>query len=335
MMDPATKERLFGFRSAFDHPVTLWITVAAAGGIVLAFVVIAVLKATGRVGPELHRELVKRTRSWAILAPLLIIPVLLGGFWTMLGAAALSLLCYQEFARATGLFRHRLLSAIVVLGILALFFATLDHWYGFFTALTPLTVILLAAVAITADQPKGYIQRVALGVFGFLFFGTCLGHLGFMGNDADYRPIVLVLLLTVEMNDVFAYCTGKLFGRRKLAPQTSPNKTIGGALGAVILTGSLVAVAGHFVFLGGPMDRPLLLAGLGLIISVAGQLGDLMLSSIKRDLGIKDMGSLIPGHGGILDRFDSLILVAPAVFHYVRYHHGIGQGQVERIITGG
>jgi len=334
-MDPATKERMFGYRSAFDHPVTFWIVIAVAVAIALAFVVIAILKATGRVGPELHRELVKRTRSWAVMAPLLVIPVLLGGFWTMLGATSLSLLCYQEFARATGLFRHRLLSVIVVLGILTLMFAAMDHWYDFFVALTPLTVILLAAVAITADEPKGYIQRVALGVFGFLFFGTCFGHLGYMANDVDYRPIVLMLLLTVELNDVFAYITGKLFGRRKLMPRTSPNKTIGGALGALVLTSTLVAVIGHFVFLGGPMDKPLLLAGLGLIISVAGQLGDLMLSSIKRDLGIKDMGSLIPGHGGFLDRFDSLVLVAPAVFHYVGYFRGFGVGEVERIFSGG
>jgi len=334
-MDPATKERLFGYRSAFDHPVTLWITVSIVGAIALAFVVIALLKASGRVGPELHRELVKRTRSWAVMAPLLIIPILQGGFWTMLGVTSLSLLCYQEFARATGLFRHRLLSVIVVLGILALMFATLDHWYGFFAALTPLTVILLAAVALVADQPKGYIQRVALAVFGFLFFGTCLGHLGFIANDADYRPIILMLLLTVELNDVFAFITGKLFGRRQLVPQTSPNKTIGGALGALVLTCTLATVIGHFVFLDGPLDSPLLLLGLGLIISVAGQLGDLMLSSIKRDLGIKDMGSLIPGHGGFLDRFDSLILVAPAVFHYVAYLRDLGAGQAQRIITGG
>lgn len=334
-MDPTTKERLFGFRSAFDHPVTLWITVSVVVGLVFALLVIWLLKVTGRVGPEQHGELLKRTRSWAVMTPLLMIPVLQGGAWTMLGATSLSLLCYQEFARATGLFRHRMLSVIVVLGILALFFATVDHWYGLFTALTPLTVILLAAVAVTADQPKGYIQRVALAVFGFLFFGSCLGHLGFMANDADYRPMILMLLLTVELNDVFAFITGKLFGRRRLVPLTSPNKTIGGALGALVLTSSLAAVIGHFVFLGGPMDSPLLLLGLGLIISVAGQLGDLMLSSIKRDLGIKDMGRVIPGHGGILDRFDSLILVAPAVFHYVGYFRGVGDTQVQRIITGG
>lgn len=72
------------------------------------------------------------------------------------------------------------------------------------------------------------------------------------------------------------------------------------------------------------MDAPLPLLGLGLIVSVVGQLGDLMRSSIKRDLGVKDLGQTIPGHGGLLDRFDSLILVAPAVFHYVHYIVGLG-----------
>lgn len=334
-MDESTRERLFGFRGAFEHPVTLAITVAIVAALVLAFAVIGILQARAKLSPEMFRELSLRTKSWLVLAPLLVVPVLLGAAWTIVAVGILSLVCFREFSRATGFFRHRLLSAIVVLGILAMTFSEMDHWYGFFTALTPLVVIIIVAAAIVADQPKGYIQRVALGIFGFLFFGTCLGHLGFMANDADFRPIILMILLTVELNDVFAFITGKLFGRRKLLPNTSPNKTIGGALGALVLTAALTAIIGHFVFLGGPLDTHLHLIGLGLIISVAGQLGDLMLSSIKRDLGIKDMGVAIPGHGGFLDRFDSLILVAPAVFHYVGYFRGFGWFQAERIMTGG
>jgi len=77
------------------------------------------------------------------------------------------------------------------------------------------------------------------------------------------------------------------------------------------------------------------LIGLGLIVSVAGQFGDLMVSSIKRDIGIKDMGASIPGHGGLLDRFDSMLLVAPAVFHYIAFFRGFGLDQPTRIFTGG
>src|SRR6202000_1817608 len=93
-----------------------------------------------------------------------------------------------------------------------------------------------------ADQPKGYIQRVALGVFAFLLFGVCLGHFAYFANDHAGQAYQLAILLCVELNDVFAYCTGKLFGRRKLAPNTSPNKTIGGAIRGALLTTALFAV---------------------------------------------------------------------------------------------
>lgn len=100
----------------------------------------------------------------------------------------------------------------------------------------PLTASAIVIFALFADEPKGYIQRVALGLLAFMLFGDCLGHFSYFANDRLGPPIQLAILLCVELNDVFAYCTGKMFGRRKLAPQTSPNKTIGGALGALILT---------------------------------------------------------------------------------------------------
>jgi phosphatidate cytidylyltransferase len=233
------------------------------------------------------------------MAPLLLGPVLLGAAWTILGVGVLSVLCYREFARATGFFRQRSLSVIVVLGMIATTFASADHWYGFFVAIPPLVIVLLAMVAILRDQPRGYIQRVALGILSFLLFGHCLGYIGYMANDPDYRPIILLIILAVELNDVFAYISGRLFGRRKLAPNTSPGKTLGGALGALLLTTALVAWMGHSVFAGSAIDIPVRLTSLGIIVSVAGQFGDLMVSSIKRDIGIKDMGIVIPGHGGV------------------------------------
>jgi phosphatidate cytidylyltransferase len=93
-----------------------------------------------------------------------------------------------------------------------------------------------------------------------------------------------------------------------------------------VLITPLFALGAHFVWFGTALDTPVRLVGLGIIVSIVGQFGDLMLSSIKRDLGLKDTAKLIPGHGGILDRFDSLILVAPAVFHYVNYLVGFAGG---------
>jgi phosphatidate cytidylyltransferase len=330
----ATRERLFGYDHAFDDPMVGVITVGLAVVLVLAALLLALLCRGNRTSPALREELWKRYISWVILIPCMLVPILLGAAWTIAAVMVLSLLCYQEFARATGLFREKVISLMVVLGILALSFAELDHWYNFFVALVPLTIGLLAAVAVLADRPQGYIQRVALGILGFMLLGSSLGHLGFLANDTHYRPLLLLILLTVEANDVFAFLAGKTLGRRQLAPHTSPNKTVAGAVGALVLTTLVTAGLGYFVFTGTALgDLPHLL-GLGVIISVTGQMGDLMLSSIKRDLGIKDMGVTIPGHGGLLDRFNSLLLAAPAVFHYVKYVNDVGLGQPARILTG-
>jgi hypothetical protein len=106
--------------------------------------------------------------------PVVVLPVLLGAACTIVVLTVLSLLCYREFGRATGLFRDKLMSLLVVVGILALAFAVADRWYALFVALTPMSIVVIAAVATSLDRPKGYIQRVALAIFGFILFGTCL-----------------------------------------------------------------------------------------------------------------------------------------------------------------
>jgi phosphatidate cytidylyltransferase len=276
-----------------------------------------------------------RTASWGILAPALCLPVLAGAFWTILAVAIVALWCNREYAWATGLFREKLVSATTALGIVMVYFAVFDHWYGFFVALIPLSVVTIAAISIPLDRPSGYIQRTGLAVLGFLLFGVALGHLAYMANDADYRPIILMILVAVSLNDVFAFTVGKTIGGPKLAPATSPNKTVSGSLGALLCTTIFVTLISGPVFAGTALEAWHHRIAMGAGISILGQLGDLMLSSIKRDIGIKDMGAAIPGHGGLLDRFNSLLLVAPAMFHYVGYYRGFGLDQPARIITGG
>lgn len=336
-MNAQTLTRLFGVRGAWDDLVARSLILTVVALFAFATISIALLSRRG-LPPERQRELSDRMKSWAILAPLMAVPILLGAATTIIAVLVLSLGCYREFARATGLFREKAISAGVAAGIFAVAFAIFDNWYRLFGALFPLVVGAVAAIAIFQDRPEGYIQRVGLGVFGFAFFGVALGHLGFFANDANFRAILLWLLLTTQLNDVIAYTAGKTLGKRgplsrRLSPQTSPNKTVAGALGAVLLTTPIVALIGHFVFQNTRLDAPLHLLMLGLIVSVLGQMGDLMLSSIKRDLGIKDMASTFPGHGGLLDRFDSLILVAPAVFHYVNAWNGVGLGQQVQIFS--
>jgi phosphatidate cytidylyltransferase len=334
-MSEELARRIWGLPSLWQDTVALGLIGAIIAALGVAALVIGVLGARGRFSPGTRRELRDRVRTWALLVAAMLLPLVLGPAWVILAVGVLGLLCYREFARATGLFRHLSIGLLVVSGILLVTLATLDHWYGFFVALPALGTICLAAFAILADQPRGYIQRVGLGCLAFLLFGVCLGHLGYLANDARFRSLILLVLVAVSLNDVFAYLSGKAIGRRKLLPLTSPNKTVGGALGALLGTTALIVALGYPVFHDTPMASLPHLLGLGLVVSLAGQLGDLVISSIKRDLGIKDMGNVLPGHGGFLDRFDSLLLVAPAFFHYVGYFNGIGLDQPARLFTGG
>ncbi len=322
-------------QGAFDHPVTIGIVGATVAVVAIAAAVIGAMTATGRGSPELRRELWLRLGSWCLLLPLMMGPVLLGREWVIGAVTLLGLACLREFDRATGLFREPLVAGIVVLGILLANFAALDHWYGFFVALWPLTVGVIVVGTIPRDRPAGYVQRTALGVFAYMLFGAGLAHLSFMANEPGYRPIILMLMTTVALSDVAAFTFGKLIGGPKLVPATSPNKSISGAAGALSVTTLLVATLAFFIFRDTPMAQPHWLVLFGLLVGIGAQAGDLMLSSIKRDIGIKDMGTILPGHGGVLDRFNSLLLVAPAAFHFIQFFVGFGMGQPARPITGG
>jgi phosphatidate cytidylyltransferase len=327
-------ERLFSFSHALDHPATqLYLMII--GGLLLAVPpLVFVLRRFGVIGAALSKELYVRTLSWSALVVLVIGPILLGACWAILLIFLISLIAYIEYARITGLFREALLSWAVLAGITVIYFAVLDHWYGLFMAMIPIGVVCLTGVALIGDRPKGYVQRVALAVLGFLLFGVCLGHLAYFSNSTLFRPLLIVVFLATAMNDVFAFCVGKAMGRRKLCPNTSPNKTIAGALGALVLSSVFVLLITRPLLPNAPgLTVWHLLLG-GAILSICGQLGDLMLSAIKRDIGLKDTGNLIPGHGGILDRVDSLVLVAPASFHFVGYLMGVGLDQQTRIISG-
>lgn len=299
----------------------------------LAPLAIRLLAATGRISGAHRKALQIRWRTWLILMPLLIGPILLGAAWTIIGIGLLSLLCYREYARATGLFREKMISFTIVMGIVLVTFATFDNWYRLFMALTPLTIVMILTVALFADRPHGYIQRTALGVLGYVLFGHGLGHLGHLAVDNNFRPMILLVLVSAEMNDIFAYVAGKSLGRVPLCPNTDPKKTSAGLLGGLVLTTLLVMLLGQSVFRGTELASWHHLLILGILISVVGQLGDLMFSSIKRDLKIKDFDVTIPGHGGLLDRFDSIVPIAAVVFHYVNYFLTIGAGQPARIFT--
>jgi phosphatidate cytidylyltransferase len=267
-------------------------------------------------------------RGWLIMIPLVVGAILLGRVATIVFLALVALAGFTEFARATGLYRDWLYTGLVYAGIIGVAVVTLVSppgvpsqagWYGLFMALPVYVVAGILLAPILRDRTKGQLQWIALAMLGFIYIGWMFGHLAFLANGRNAAGSILFLLFAVPLCDVAAFTFGKIFGRHKLRPSVSPNKTWEGSLGALA-----VGMALPWVFrfsLPGFGTRELILAGL--IVGIGSQLGDLSISVIKRDIGIKDMGSLIEGHGGVLDRIDSLIYVAPLFFHMSRFFVGL------------
>ena len=188
-----------------------------------------------------------------------------------------------------------------------------------YMALPVYAISLILAVPILRNQSKGQLQIMALAILVFIYIGWMFGHVAFLTNTDHPYGYLLYLLFAVELNDVAAFICGRLFGRHPLRTNISPKKTWEGSLGAVgfslLLPWILYFSLPEFT----PFER--LLAGL--IVGVGGQFGDLAISVVKRDLEVKDMGALLVGHGGILDRIDSLIFAGPLFFHMTRYFHGL------------
>ena len=332
-MNPIARDRLFNPLMAFDHQATFFLLIIAVAPLVLAPIILRL----GRrwFSRETQDDAWRRYRGWLVIVPVMAAAVLLGAVWVIAGTAILSLISFREYSRATGLFREKFICYLIVAGVAVVQFAALDNWYSLFVASFPLSIACVAGFAAAQDRPKGYLQRVALGAVAFALFGSCLGHLSFLANDAAYRPRLALVLIAVGFWDVARYITGKIIGGPKLAPHTHPDRTVAGAIGGAAVVIVFVMLAGRLVFADSELHYFSRLAVLGLFIALAAQLGDLMLAAIKRDAGVENLDVTIPGHGGLLDRFDSMILVAPVAFHGINFFAGVGSGQPTRVFTGG
>jgi phosphatidate cytidylyltransferase len=143
-----------------------------------------------------------------------------------------------------------------------------------------------------------------------------LWHLGpEIGAPAEGAGLVLFLLMLGQFNDVAQYCCGKALGGPKVVPRVSPGKTWSGMIGGAAMTTALAVLLGPLLTPFGVAGA----AGAGTLIALSGFAGDIVVSAVKREAGVKDAGHIFPGHGGILDRADSLLLSAPLFFHFVRY----------------
>ena len=268
-------------------------------------------------------------KSWLVMAPLVLGFIFAGRATVIVFFCFLAALGFKEFARATGLYKDWWMTNAVYLGIAAVGITSLIHqpqglepgegWYGLFIALPVYAVALILLIPILRNQVQGQLQRVSLAIVGFIYMGWMFGHLAFLANAKNAYGYLLYVVFATELNDVAAFTFGKLFGKHPLRSNISPKKTWEGALGALAVSMVLPWLL-RFSF---PHFGTIQLILAGLITGVGGQLGDLAISVIKRDIGIKDMGAGIPGHGGILDRIDSLIYVAPLFFHMAGFFYGL------------
>lgn len=282
----------------------------------------------------------KTYRSWLWMASLAAFFIFAGRIPFIVGVSVLALFAFREFARISGLNHDRWMSAAVSAGIVGIGIATLiARGFGWsqvgaflLIAMVPVLRNRKASVVSRVADPGGggrgtgvsdpgyrlsELQSLSLGLVAFLYLGLMFGHLGFLANAANAYGYLCYLIFATEVNDVAAFIFGKIFGRHPLRSEISPRKTWEGALGALAVSMALPWLL-RFSF---PFFGPWQLLLTGLIVGIGGPLGDLSLSVIKRELGAKDWGAAIPGHGGILDRIDSLIFVAPLFMQLAGYYY--------------
>ena len=291
----------------------------ALGGAILGFLDWGLKKDLGAIW--------KTYRSWLVMASIGLLFVFAGRVSVIVGVTLLSIFGFKEFARSSGLCRDWWMVGAVYAGIVAVGVASwIPHpsgeepgggCYGFFMTVPVFAIALILLIPILRNRARGELQKMSLSIIGFIYIGWMFGHLGFLANATNAYGFLCYIIFATELNDVSAFTFGRLFGRRPLRSEISPNKTWEGTLGALGVSMVLPWLL-RFSF---PFFGATQLILTGLIVGIGGMLGDLSISVIKRDIGTKDMGAAIPGHGGILDRIDSLIYVAPLFMHMTRYYY--------------
>ena len=297
--------------------------------------VIGVLLAASTAGWALHRRtrgagpnpvienLNARIKAWWVMVGLLALAFAFGktGMILLFGFASFTAL--REFITLTQTRRgdHLALVAGFFVILPAQYVLIAIDWYGMYSIFIPVyAFLLLPIIAVHRGDTTSFLERVAEVQWGLMISVFCLSHVAALltlpipGFEGRNLLLVAFLVLVVQSSDVLQYVWGKLLGRHKIAPLLSPSKTIEGFLGGVASATAL----GAAMFWITPFS-PWQAAVMALAINLMGFLGGLVMSAIKRDRGVKDWGHMIEGHGGMLDRVDSVIFAAPVFFHMTRY----------------
>ena len=267
-------------------------------------------------------NLTARVRAWWVMVAVLAVCFLLGRSATIVLFAIASLFALREFVTLTPTRPGDHLPLVVCFYILlpVQYLLIFDDWYNLFAIFLPVYgFLLLPVLTASGGDTEQFLERVTKLQWGLMITVYCVSYVPALlllqiPHYSDNLLLVIYLLLVVQISDVLQYVFGKLFGRHKIAPHVSPSKTVEGFVGG----GASATAVGAALWWITPFT-PLQAAGLAAVIVLAGFLGGLALSAVKRSLGAKDWGSMIEGHGGMLDRLDSVSFAAPVFFHLTRY----------------
>jgi phosphatidate cytidylyltransferase len=306
-------------------PINLQIALWGVIVVLITGTLIIWLKRVSRPSASDH-ELALRMRSWWVIAGLFILALAVNRALGVLFFGMVSFLALKEYLSIipTRSADKRVL-LLAYLAIPLQYLWVWLGWYGMFIIFIPVYMFLLMPLRMLIEgETQGFLKAAGTLHWGLMTTVFSLSHAAYLlalpnavNPLAGSAGVLLFLVFLTQFNDIMQYVWGKLLGSIKVIPKVSPNKTLGGLLGGIVTTTMLS-------WLLAPYLTPLVgwepLAA-GVLIGFAGFVGDVSISAVKRDLGIKDTGNLIPGHGGILDRVDSLTYTAPLFFHFVYYLH--------------
>jgi len=320
----------------FDHLTSevRWTLAGIGAALTLATLVVLVI---GRLRPDRDdRELQLRIRTWWWIVGLFGLALILDRGASVIFLAFVSFLALKEFLSLIPTRRaDRRVLFWVYLSIPFQYWWAYSGWYGMFIIFIPVYMfLLLPARMVTIGKTEGFLHAAGTLHWGLMTTVFSLSHAAYLlvleplvgarlepawpspESAGSMGPgLLLMLILLTQFNDIAQYLWGKSLGRTKVLPTVSPGKTVAGLAGGVATTVLLATFLGPLLTV---MDWQRSLVA-GVIIGLGGFLGDVTLSALKRDLGVKDSGATLPGHGGVLDRVDSLTFTAPLFFHFVYY----------------
>ena len=280
---------------------------------------------SGMVVASILPELKARLRSWWIMAASFSLCLLLGRSASLAFLALVSFLVLREYLSVTPFHASDRAGLFVAYAMIPLQYGWIARGHGEAAAMIPIaTLAALGAIVAMRGAAQNFLRSSALVIWGVLVAIVALGHLALivsmpssLGYIAGGPGLLLFVVFVCQIGDVAQYIAGKSLGRRRAVPAISPNKTIAGYVGGLIAAAAAATALGPYLT---PMNSGESLV-IGTALGLLGCLGGLTISAVKRDLGIKDMGRLLPGHGGALDRADSLVFAAPFFYHYLVLAH--------------